>query len=1139
MSSQFLFLASALPEVSEAACKAETLALSDPRAACFYARRALELAITWVYENDGSLTLPYREDLSALIHEPSFITTAGQTIFQKCRVIKDLGNQAVHSSRPISQAHAVDAVRELFHFCYWLARTYAKGEKPSPDLAFDPKLLPVTTTVTKQTVQHFKALSDQLASEREKLFALLSEKDALDAELQKARAEVAAIKQANAATPDTHNYSEAETRDLFIDLLLKEAGWSLEKPEDTEYEVEGMPNNEGKGYVDYVLWGRDGKPLALVEAKRTTKDANVGRQQAKLYADCLEAKFGRRPIIFYTNGYEHWLWDDTFYPPRQVQGFYKRDELELLIQRRQTKRSLASAPINESIVERVYQIRAIRRIGESFERDRFRKALVVMATGAGKTRTVIALVDQLTKANWVKRVLFLADRTALVNQAVGAFKTHLKDLSPVNLVTERHSDGRVFFSTYQTMIGLIDQQEEGERLFGPGHFDLVVIDEAHRSVYMKYGAIFEYFDSLLVGLTATPKDEVDKNTYRLFELEEGVPTDVYGLEDAVKDGFLVPPRAVSVPLKLPSEGIVYDQLSDEEKEQFDLTDWKERSDQVKESKRVEGSAVNKWLFNIDTVDKVLKHLMEKGVKVDQGDKLGKTIIFAKNHDHAKFICERFNANYPESAGKFAQVIDYEVNYVQSLIDDFSDPAKMPQIAISVDMLDTGIDVPEVVNLVFFKQVRSKTKFWQMVGRGTRLRPHLFGWQKDKKFFTIFDYCGNLEFFSQNPEAADGTVGMPLSQRLFISRLSLIGALSSQLGGVSGDVKEPAAQYGDEPQNDQHVQQALVQHLKKEVGAMNLDNFIVRTKRELVEKYQSQDIWSSLDEDKLYELGKELSNLPSDRKPEPIESKQFDLLILRLQLSLLNGGKGFKTLKAKLIEAASALEESSTIPNIKKHLVLIQEIQSEDWWQDVTVQMLEIVRLRLRDLMHLVTSRKGSPVFTDFADELGDESDIDLPGIGAGESYERFKEKARVFLRSHLDKTAIQKVRMNDPLTADDLAELESILSGSGAGSQEQVEIASREGLGYFVRSLVGLDRSAAKQALGEFVHGRTLTAAQIEFLDMITNYLTEHGVMEPAALYESPFTDVSPTGPERILDESLLTNVIEFLRFVKQRVSVI
>ena len=402
---------------------------------------------------------------------------------------------------------------------------------------------------------------------------LLSGKKALDDELQRLRIEVAEAKKQNAARADDHDYSEAETRDYFIDLLLKEAGWALVDPQDREYPVTGMPNNTGEGFVDYVLWGDDGKPLGLVEAKRTKRDSRVGQQQAKLYADCLEKQFGQRPIIFYSNGYDHWMWDELSYPPRPVQGFYKKPELELLIQRREARKSLADAKIDESIVERYYQSRAIRRVGEAFERDLDRKALLTMATGAGKTRTVIALCELLMRCNWAKRVLFLADRVALVRQAVNAFKKFLPDTSPVNLVTEKDTEGRVYVSTYPTMMGLIEESRDGQRRFGVGHFDLVIIDEAHRSVYQKYGAIFEYFDSLLVGLTATPKDEVDRNTYGLFNLESGVPTDNYTLDEAVRDGFLVPPKAVSVPLRFQREGISYDQLSDDEKEEWDALDW--------------------------------------------------------------------------------------------------------------------------------------------------------------------------------------------------------------------------------------------------------------------------------------------------------------------------------------------------------------------------------------------------------------------------------------------------------------------------------------------------------------------------------------------------------------------------------------
>jgi type I restriction enzyme, R subunit len=523
----FAFLQTEWPTVFESAAKAEEAVYGDPRTACFYARRSLELTIAWLFKHDPSLKLPYQDNLSALIHEPTFKTLVGEAIFSKARVITKLGNQAVHSHRPIQQFDALTAVRELFHVGFWLARTYSRGGKPQPGLTFDADMLPKTATIPKNTMDQLLRLESELRSRDEKLSTLLADKTSLDEELKRLRIEAAAARKAAADQPDAHDYSEAATRDYFIDLLLKEAGWPLDQERDREFSVTGMPNNQGIGFVDYVLWGDDGKPLALVEAKRTRRDPRVGQQQAKLYADCLEAQFGRRPVIFYSNGYENWLWDDTGYPPRQVQGFYKKAELELLIQRRSSRKSLAQAEINGSIVERFYQTRAIRRIAEAFEQDRDRKALVVMATGAGKTRTVIALIDLLMRCNWAKRILFLADRVALVNQAVNAFKNHLPDSAPVNLVTEKDTEGRVFVSTYPTMMGLIDETRDNQRRFGVGHFDLVIIDEAHRSVFQKYRAIFDYFDSLLVGLTATPKDEVDRNTYSLFDLENGVPTDAY------------------------------------------------------------------------------------------------------------------------------------------------------------------------------------------------------------------------------------------------------------------------------------------------------------------------------------------------------------------------------------------------------------------------------------------------------------------------------------------------------------------------------------------------------------------------------------------------------------------------------------
>ena len=1129
--SQFAFLRREWPAVFDSAARAEVSVHGDPRTACFYARRTLELAVSWAYKHDAALRLPYQDNLSALIHEPSFKHTAGEAVFNKARVIKTLGNRAVHSHRAVPEAAARVALCELFHLAYWFARTYARAGRPAPGLAFDPAALPRPAATQQKTAEQLRTLAEGLRERDEKLATLLADKGALDEELKHLRAEVAKAKQAAAAQPDTHDYSEAETRDYFIDLLLKEAGWPLDQDRDCEFEVSGMPNSKGKGFVDYVLWGDDGKPLGIVEAKRTRRDARVGQQQAKLYADCLERQFGQRPIIFYSNGYEHWTWDDTRYPPRRVQGFDKKAELELLIQRRETQRTLAEAPINLEIVERYYQTRAIRRIAEAFERDHDRKALLVMATGAGKTRTVIALSDLLMRCNWAKRVLFLADRVALVNQAVNAFKRHLPDASPVNLVTEKNAEGRVYVSTYPTMMGLIDEASEGHRRFGVGHFDLVIIDEAHRSVFQKYRAILDYFDSLLVGLTATPKDEVDRNTYRLFDLEDGVPTDAYSLEEAVRDGFLVPPKAVSVPLKFQREGIKYYELSEEEKDQWDALEW---DDDGTVPDRVEAEAVNKWLFNKDTVDKVLAHLMTRGLTVAGGDRLGKTILFAKNQAHAEFIAERFDANYPHYKGEFARVITFKTEYAQSLIDSFSNKGKNPHLAISVDMLDTGIDIPEVVNLVFFKLVRSKTKFWQMVSRGTRLCPDLFGPGQDKELFYLFDYCHNLEYFSQDIPGTEGSVADSLGKRLFNARLELIGELDRGHAADGAAVGEPIATYVD-PRTTREVRAATAELLRCEVAAMNLDNFVVRPHRRLVEKYAKPEAWTALPPEAQAELSDGIAGLPAEIDQENEEAKRFDLLVLSLQLALLRSESSFVRLRNRVEQIAGLLEERSAIPMVQARMALIQDVQTDEWWQDVTVPMLDGLRRRLRDLIQLIDKRQRKPVYTDFEDLIGGETEVELGPSAAGTDYAKFLAKARTFLRQHLDHVAIHKLRSNKPLTASDLAELERMLGESGPGEPDDLRRAEEEsqGLGLFVRSLVGMDRGAAKEAMASFLADKCLAANQIEFINLIVTHLTEHGAVEPERLYESPFTDLTPKGPDGLFSAADLNELMRVLEGVR------
>jgi type I restriction enzyme R subunit len=1116
--SNFSFLPEDFRDIAESAVRAEGYVSGDPRAACFHARFALESAVHWLYRRDPALRMPYDDSLGALLHEPTFQNLLPQAVFQKARVIQRMGNRAVHDTRPVRPSDALLAVKELFHVCYWLTRTYAPGTAP-PDAAWRDDRVPGARTCETVSRAELEALEEKLAGQSRLALKERRERDALDAEVSELRARLAEVRAASEAVPDTHDYSEAETRRWLIDAELRRAGWPLDSPRDREYRVTGMPNAQGEGYADYVLWGDDGKPLAVVEAKRTTVDPAAGRQQAKLYADCLEAMHGQRPVIFVTNGYETWLWDDSFYPPRRVAGFFTKDELARLILRRSQREALDVAKVRDAIVERYYQKRAIGSIFAQFAASR-RKALLVMATGTGKTRTSIALVDALQRAGWVKRALFLADRLALVRQAGNAFKRHLPESSPVNLVTDKDAEGRVFVCTYPTMMGLIDENEGETARFGPGYFDLVIIDEAHRSVYQKYGAIFRYFDSLLVGLTATPREDVDKNTYDLFELEQGVPTDAYELETAVADGFLVPYKVRKVDLKFPREGIRYDSLSDEEKAQWESLDWGDETEERGLPERVNASAVNNWLFNRDTADKALRYLMEHGHKVEGGDRLAKTILFARNHEHAQFIEERFNVHYPHSAGSFTRVIDNYARYSQSLIDDFAQPDKPPHIAISVDMLDTGIDIPEVANLVFFKPVYSRIKFWQMIGRGTRLCPDLFGPGRDKEDFRIFDFCGNFDFFGENPEGMEAADNPPLGVRLFRSRLLLLEHVR----------EHPELDPGGA------LDEVLVRVLHGEVASMNPRNFIVRMHLQAVDRFRNREAWDVLSSEEYETLSHEVAGLPGGMEEDSIESRLFDLTALSLQLTLVEKEQGeFERRRRRVTEIAALLEEKAAIPAVKAQLGYLAALREEAFWEDVTLEALEEMRLRLRGLVVFLDRKKRTLVYTDFEDELVGEREDGTPALPkmTGAQYEK---KVKDYLRSHLDHIVIHRLRANLPLTPTDLQELERTLAAIGEEDgrsllEGMLARSNAPSLAWFVRTLVGMDRAAAQAAFSAFLNDRSLTPQQIRFVETIIDQLTARGVMEPSALYEPPFTRIDSGGPDALFDgrENVVAGIFETL----------
>ncbi|MEV7067466.1 DEAD/DEAH box helicase family protein [Streptomyces collinus] len=1142
----FVFLRAEWPTLYDEAIRAERLIHHDPRAACFYARRAVEIAARWMYDKDSSLNEPYKRDLAAMLHEPSFRQLVGPTVNAKMDLIRRHGNNAVHKAAPVPRVVAEASVKELFHSLYWFARTYTRqaAALPPAGLEFDtsavPRPLSPQARALKQAELKAKEAEDEarFKEQAEHLAAERAQNEDLARQLEELKAQIAAVKAANQAVRDTHDYDEQATRDAFIDLLLKEAGWDLLTPgKDTEYPIAtGMPTKTGKGYVDYVLWGDDGKPLAVVEAKRTRRDARDGQQQAKLYADALEKQFNRRPVIFYTNGYETYLWDDGLgYPPRRVQGFFTKDELYWRIRQRAGRLSLTTTPVNEKIAGRPYQLRAIKRVGETFERDLGRQALLVMATGTGKTRTTVALVGQLMKAGWAQRVLFLADRQALVTQAMKAFKENLPNTPVASLLDDKAASARVYLSTYQTMMKQIDVTDgAGRRRFGPGHFDLIVIDEAHRSVYAKYGELFRYFDSLLLGLTATPKDEIDHNTYKLFAMEDGVPTDSYDLQEAAAEGYLVLPKAVKVPLKFMEQGIRYADLSDEEKAEWDAKEWTEDGDIPDVVGRHE---MNKFLFNEDTVDKMLETLMTRGHRVEGGDRLGKTIIFAKNNDHARYIEERYNANYPQGAGHTARVITYKETYAQSLIDDFSNPKNppnAPDIAISVDMLDTGIDVPEVVNLVFAKPVFSKTKFWQMIGRGTRLRPVLYGPDPDnpdhnKQNFYVFDFCGNIDFFNSQLDRSEGRRAVTLTEKLLQRQLDLVRVLDKR------QQPDPARDAGpDAIGTEAEIRWSLAHRLHQTVTGMNLSNFLVRPHRLEIEVFSDFGSWHRVDDGADTALREHLLGLPSEFRPDDEETgeeaKRFDLTAYGLQLAALEGGKEFAKLRAKIQDIASNLLTKTNIPVVGEQAELLEAVAGEEWWDGVTLPLLEDMRRRMRRLARLTDPKvKRNVVYTDFIDELGDITEAEIQGMPQGTDEQRFKQKARAYLLRHEDQPVVRKLRLNEQITKLDLADLEEIFLTEAIASPEDLdEVRSSGGLGLFVRGLCGLDRQAAQKAFEVFCSGKQFSSRQLDFLTLIIDTVAKRGILGLGDLYEDSFADLAPGGPDDLFtgEELEVLNVI-------------
>lgn len=1067
---------------ADVAISAEKIILMDPEASIINSRRAMEFAIKWMYSVDSELEMPYQDNLQSLMNAEDYREIVGRDLWKRMDYIRRCGNNVAHSNKKFGRDEAMLCLENLFIYLDFISYCYSDQYE---EHSFDKTIITSRIEKAKESKEIANATRAELVKEQEKaakqeldLRKLMAENASLKEELSARRQE-----QQQTYVPKPLDLSEYKTRKLYIDSMLIDAGWVEGKDWINEVELPGMPNKSEVGFADYVLYDDMHRPLAVIEAKRTCVDVAKGRQQAKLYADLLEQKYKRRPVVFLTNGFETHIIDGQ-YPERKCSVIYSKRDLEKWFNLLTMRTSLKHVIVNKDIAGRYYQEAAIKAVCNSFDEKNRRKVLLVMATGSGKTRTVIALCDCLLKAGWVKNILFLADRNSLVTQAKRSFVNMLPNLSCTNLVEEKDNyHAHCVFSTYQTMMNCIDTVSDSEgKLFTCGHFDLVICDEAHRSIYNKYRDIFSYFDAPLVGLTATPKDEIDKNTYEVFELENGVPTYGYDLAQAVKDGYLVDYISVESKLKFIEQGIVYDELSEEDKKAYEET-FEDEHGELPES--IGSSELNTWIFNEDTIKQVLNILMTDGIKIDYGQKLGKTIIFAKNHNHAEKILEVFNKEYPHLPD-YAKVIDNYMTYAQSAIDEFSDPKKMPQIAISVDMLDTGIDVPEILNLVFFKKVMSKAKFWQMIGRGTRLCPGLLDGENKQKFY-IFDFCGNFEFFRMNKGKATANM-IALQGAIF----NLKFEISYKLQDIEYQVDRLIA-----------YRKALVKQMSEKVQELPRDNFAVRQHLKYVDLYSSESNYNALTYEDTLIVREEVAPLILPDGDEA-SAVRFDALMYGIELAYLVGKKYSKA-RTDLYKKVAGIASVANIPEIQVQSDLINKILNTDYMDNAGINDFEEIREKLRDLMKYLP-HINVRYDTNFTDELlsteWKESELE------NDELKNYKAKAEHYIRQHQDHIAIAKLKTNQPLTSTDIATLEEVLWHEVGTKQDYEHEVGMKPLGEFVREIVGLDMNAAKEAFSEYLTNTSLGSRQIYFVNQIVEYIVHNGMMKDfSVLQESPFTD--------------------------------
>lgn len=999
-------------------------------------------------------------------------------------IVRRYGNKANHVMYE-NKENALECLISMYKVSTWFYINVTKDTSIKPLRYIMPKA--VTTKAPVYNIEDYSKEKEDIKEEHTKEVNSVKEE-------RKTAVETEADKVLEKEIEETLDLNEVQTRKKLIDIMLKDAGWDVNNKElvKLEFPLENHKELGKKGYVDYVLFDRKGKPIAVVEAKKTSVDPIIGRQQAVEYANTIERDYKVRPVVFYTNGYEIYMWDDKYSHPRQIWGFYTLEDLDELFFKHKYMTDLNKIEIDKNIAGRPYQIEGIKRVYEKYSNG-YRKALLVMATGTGKTRTVIALTKGLMGANFAKRVLFLADRDELVNQAKedkNSFKTFMPEQLSCRF-TGKNSDNRqatLYFSTYQTMINYYSK-------FSVGFFDLIICDESHRSVYKVYRDILEYFDAHIIGLTATPIDFIERNTFDLFNCDNEDPTFNFPIDKAWEHipPYLIEPRVFDASTNFLRKGIKYDEMTEEQRQQVDEEGY-DGNDINYNQNDMEQKITNK-----DTNRFILKSFMDNGIKV--GDHIGKTIIFAKNKNHANLLNSLFNEMYPQYKGKLADVIYSDITDKGTLIQKFKDE-DFPRIAISVDLLDTGIDVPEIVNLVFAKPIYSKVKFWQMIGRGTRRCDNLFGDGIDKNEFVIFDCYKNFEFFDMNPK---GFVPKPQKTSLQV-RFELMCKLLEEYKKA----KEEAI-YTD-----------FAEKLKADINDLPEKSIEIKKNRKKIEQIKKEEYWNQLSEDFIKKLKLEIAPLIQwIEAKDNSDALTFDNSIYRIIYANVTADKD-----ALVREINSTMEK---LAKLKLNLnwfdekrELVKSLLEPSGWEELSFERLEQIRLDLRDLMKHKGATASHFVVFDIKDTGGVIKEISPGSVLYGANMEPYDKRVKGAIEDRLnDQIVIYKIRKGEKLTE---AEIESIYSIFGEGFVYSIDELSsktdidKEDIVGIIRKFVGVDEVELNKRFDEFIqkHHNKMNSTQITTLEIIKNDIAKNKGISFSALFSAPYTNFNPNGVEGV-----------------------